>query len=65
MAPHCEKLASVTLRYGSHSCYTTNSSYPIRNGFIVKSDTSSHLVHSFTGEVGACAAPIQATVCGD
>jgi len=26
-APHCEKLASEVLRYGSHSCYTANSPY--------------------------------------
>ena len=25
MAPHCEKLASEALTYGSHSCYTANS----------------------------------------
>jgi len=28
IAPHCEKLASEVLRYGSHSCYTANSPYP-------------------------------------
>jgi len=28
IAPHCAKLASEALRYGSHSCYTANSPYP-------------------------------------
>jgi len=30
IVPHCEKLASEALRYGSHSffCYTANSPYP-------------------------------------
>ena len=27
LAPHCEKLASEALRYGSHSCYTANTPY--------------------------------------
>ena len=31
-APHCEKLASEALRYGSHSCYTANTPYlPLRH----------------------------------
>jgi len=27
IAPHCEKLTSEALRYGSHNCYTANTPY--------------------------------------